>query len=232
MVNMLDLGQMDRDVINAREAGADLVIVGIHWGVEYRDQPEEHMVWLADRIVAAGADIIMGTHPHVVQPTVVRHARNEYGEQRDALIIYSLGNFVSNQRVFRREGSLIARVEVLHCEAQNRTWISDVRFTPTWVDDRLADGKRAFRVLPTTQTETCDDLDVNPTECRRQVRHRKHLATLYDASQFDWDPATTSAKDEVVVSWAFDPTGWMPYAPFSYFAAARSVSSEETVGTP
>lgn len=216
MVNMLDLGQMDRDVIEARRAGAELVIVGIHWGVEYRDQPEAHMVWLADRIVAAGADIIMGTHPHVVQPTIVRHARNEYGEQRDALVIYSLGNFVSNQRVFRREGSLIVRVEVLHCEAMNRTWISDVRFTPTWVDDRLVNGKRGFRVLPTTQTDVCDDLDVTPTECKRQIRHRKHLATLYDASQFDW---STDTVEEIPVP-AFDPTGWMLYSPFSYFAAA------------
>ncbi len=232
IVNMLDQGQMDRDVIDARAAGADLVIVGIHWGVEYRDRPEQHMVWLGDRIVAAGADIVMGTHPHVVQPSVVRQARNEYGEQRDALVIYSLGNFVSNQRVFRREGSLIARVEVLHCEAQNRTWISDVRFTPTWVDDRLADGERAFRVLPATQTDTCADLDVNPVECRRQIRHRRHLATLYDPSQFDWSTEPPVSKVEVLTSRAFDPTGWLPYAPFSYFAAARTDSSEGDSGTP
>lgn len=227
MVNMLDLGQMDRDVIEARQAGADLVIVGIHWGVEYRDQPEEDMVVLGDRMVAAGADIVMGTHPHVVQPAVVRRASNQYGEERDALVLYSLGNFVSNQRVFRREGAMIARIEVLHCEAQHRTWISDVRLTPTWVDDRLSDGSRGFRVLPTTQTDTCDDLDVSPADCRRQVRHRKHLETLYDPSQFDWDASTTKAKDEVRVGWGFDATGWTPYAPFNYFAAAFIASTSE-----
>jgi len=221
MVNMLDLGQMDRDVVDARAAGADLVIVGIHWGVEYRDQPEAYMVWLGDRMVSAGADIVMGTHPHVVQPSVVRQARNAYGEPRDALVLYSLGNFVSNQRVFRREGALLARVEVLHCEPLGRTWVSGVRFTPTWVDDRRIDGVRAFRVLPTTSGDTCEDLDVDAGDCARQIRHREHLGTLYDASQFDWSPDPPSAHGISWASRAFDATGWNLDAPFSYFAAAR-----------
>jgi len=231
-VNMLDLGRMDRDVIDARAAGADLVIVGIHWGVEYRDQPEAHMVWLGDRMVAAGADIIMGTHPHVVQGSVVRQARNAYGEPRDALVLYSLGNFVSNQRVFRRDGSLMARVEVLHCEALGRTWLSDVRFTPIWVDDRLSDGRRAFRVLPTTSTDRCHDLDVDDSDCARQIRHREHLATLYDATQFDWRTEPSSAKTSVLASRGFDPTGWKLQAAFSYFAAARREASDDGTGTP
>jgi poly-gamma-glutamate synthesis protein (capsule biosynthesis protein) len=233
MVNRLDLGQMDRDVANARSAGADLVIVGIHWGVEYRDQPEAYMVWLGDRMVEAGADIVMGTHPHVVQPAVVRPATNAYGEPRDALVLYSLGNFVSNQRAFRRDGALLARVEVLHCEAMGRTWLSDVRFTPTWVDDRSSDGRRSFRVVPAVGDGLCTDLDMDVRDCERQKRHVAHLGTLYDPVQFDWTAGSPSAKAAVLASSGFDPTGWRLDAPFSYFAAAwTDGSAGGAAGTP
>lgn len=71
--------------IAAAKAKADLVIVYPHWGYEYQGQPSERQQNLARKMIDAGADLVVGSHPHVTQTA-------EY--YRDRLIVYSLGNFV------------------------------------------------------------------------------------------------------------------------------------------
>ncbi len=68
---------------------ADLVVVSLHWGIEYATQPKPQQVELAHRMIDAGADLIVGSHPHVVQPLE---------EYQGHWIAYSLGNFIFDQR--------------------------------------------------------------------------------------------------------------------------------------
>jgi poly-gamma-glutamate synthesis protein (capsule biosynthesis protein) len=85
----------DRAVAAVRRAaeGADAVVVSLHWGVEYAQQPRAADVELAHRLADAGALVVLGHHPHVLQPVeLYRRA-----DGRTAVIAYSLGNFVSNQ---------------------------------------------------------------------------------------------------------------------------------------
>lgn len=69
--------------LRAAKAGADLLVVSLHWGREYAATPSPAQQRLAHRIIDAGADLILGHHPHVAQPAETYHAR---------LILYSLGN--------------------------------------------------------------------------------------------------------------------------------------------
>jgi len=71
----------------------DLLVVSVHWGVEYAPAPRPEDVETAHKMLEAGASVIVGHHPHVLQP--VETYRTEDG--RDAVIFYSLGNFLSNQ---------------------------------------------------------------------------------------------------------------------------------------
>jgi poly-gamma-glutamate synthesis protein (capsule biosynthesis protein) len=84
---------MATDIANIREAGADLVIISLHWGAEYVDYPTNMQVYIARSLVDAGADIIMGHHSHTPQP-LEWHYRQDGSR---GLIIYSLGNFLSDQ---------------------------------------------------------------------------------------------------------------------------------------
>ncbi len=77
-----------KNKISEAEKNADLVIVNFHWGEEYQDQPNERQKELAKLAIDSGADIIIGHHPHVIQPL-------EY--HQDKPIFYSLGNFVFDQ---------------------------------------------------------------------------------------------------------------------------------------
>lgn len=79
-------------IMDAKEI-ADIVIVSAHWGNEYTHEPTENQRTLAEKLASWGADVIIGTHPHVIQP--VEYINNPDGSR--ALVAYSLGNFISAQ---------------------------------------------------------------------------------------------------------------------------------------
>jgi poly-gamma-glutamate synthesis protein (capsule biosynthesis protein) len=93
----LQAAQLDREraiaAVREAAAGADAVVVSLHWGVEYEPQPRPQDVELAHALADAGALVVLGHHPHVLQP--VELYRRPDG--RTAVIAYSLGNFVANQ---------------------------------------------------------------------------------------------------------------------------------------
>ena len=101
-VAWLDPAQVLADIRFARPL-ADLVIVCPHWGVEYAVKPARDQVEFAHRMIDAGADLIVGSHPHVVQPLEAYH---------DRWIAYSLGNFVFDQKNTATHRGLMLKVTV------------------------------------------------------------------------------------------------------------------------
>ncbi len=79
--------------VKAARAQCDMLVVSLHWGVEYATAPRPEDVDLAHKIMDAGATVILGAHPHVLQP--VETYKTQDG--RNTIIFYSLGNFLSNQ---------------------------------------------------------------------------------------------------------------------------------------
>ena len=77
----------------AKERGADFIVALPHWGVEYTFTPMPYQTTMAKQMIDAGADVIIGAHPHVVEPVewITTDAGNE------ALVYYSLGNYTSTQ---------------------------------------------------------------------------------------------------------------------------------------
>jgi len=103
-----DTGATEEQVlaaVKAARAQCDLLVVSIHWGVEYATAPRPDDVELAHKIMEAGASVIVGHHPHVLQPVETYRTHDvppgpdgKGGEAgRDTVIFYSLGNFLSNQ---------------------------------------------------------------------------------------------------------------------------------------
>ena len=106
-IGYLRSGDFDADVQRLREAGAEVVIAMPHWGQEYRRKPEANTVSLAKKLVAAGVDVVLGSHPHMVQPVEYVTARTRDGEERTGLVAYSLGNFISNMAVQYTDSGII-----------------------------------------------------------------------------------------------------------------------------
>ncbi len=79
--------------IKAARAQCDLLVISIHWGIEYATAPRPEDVELAHKMLDAGASVIVGHHPHVLQPVETYTT----ADGRNTVIFYSLGNFLSNQ---------------------------------------------------------------------------------------------------------------------------------------
>ena len=146
LINLLDQESMKRDIELAKKQGAELVVVVLHFGQEYQRKPNEVQKEWVNFLFASGADIILGSHPHVVQEYEHRQWTTAAGEKKEGVVIYSLGNFISNQREEPTDigGILSIKVKKLGSTLQ----FEHVEFIPTWVHRYFQEGKREYTVLP------------------------------------------------------------------------------------
>ncbi|TQR20091.1 CapA family protein [Psychrobacillus vulpis] len=108
LVNLINSKQIAED-IRALKQKVDIVVVSMHWGTEYEIKPNDNQKQLAKMIADAGADIIFGHHPHVIQPYEV--ITTSSGHQ--AHVFYSLGNFFSAQKMENTDVGGIGKLEIL-----------------------------------------------------------------------------------------------------------------------
>lgn len=147
MVNVINQAKMEAAVREARSLGVDLVVVSIHNGTEYERQPSAAQEKLERAMIDAGADVVLGSHPHVIQPMETVEAKHADGSPRTAFVIHSLGNFVSGQRPRYRDTGLILRLGFEKNLKTNVTMLLSAEYVPVWVDETDASGAE-HRVLP------------------------------------------------------------------------------------
>ena len=114
MVDYIDRAIMAADIAAARKAGAEIITVCVHWGNEYQLLPHSSQKSLADFLVSKGVDLVIGSHPHVIQPMEVRHTDVDGG--KDVLVVYSLGNFISNMKTRDTRGGALVKVKLARDE--------------------------------------------------------------------------------------------------------------------
>lgn len=151
LVSLINPQKITQDITKARQAGVDLVTVILHFGLEYQRQPSAEQKALVKQLVNAGADIILGSHPHVVQPYQIIEKTGKSEKPKKAVVIYSMGNFISNQREKYRDLGVIFKVKVLKKFPDETTEIKEIKAIPTWVHRYSQGGKYQFRVLPIEQ---------------------------------------------------------------------------------
>lgn len=152
LVSLIEEQKIIEDIKRLREAGADLVTVSLHFGIEYQTKPSKEQKRLARTLVAAGADIIAGSHPHVVQPYEVVETTDEKGAPKTGLIIYSMGNFISNQRGDTKDYGVIFKVNIRKNMTDGTISLTEIESIPTWVHRYKPDSAFRYRILPIEQT--------------------------------------------------------------------------------
>lgn len=144
LVNEIDTSLIHQDMQMAKALKPDWTIVFMHWGKEYRQYASDQQEWLAQWLVDQGADMVVGAHPHVVQPiTFLR----DQARKKDCLVAYSLGNFVSNQTRLNTDGGLI--LEVVLEKVEGETQLAEAHYLPVWRYIERTKTGRNYRVLPT-----------------------------------------------------------------------------------
>ncbi len=129
LINLIDPERMKEDVRQAKEQ-SDVVVVSLHFGQEYHPDPSEDQLELAQFLADEGVDIILGHHPHVLQPP--QWLQGKDGNR--SFVIYSLGNFIAAQDGLEKEigGILTINIEKVIRGDEQQIHLKNPRFIPTW----------------------------------------------------------------------------------------------------
>lgn len=150
MVNLLDESLIKEHIKRAKDDQVDLINVYLHWGNEYVLEPASWQETLAKRIFTYGADIIIATHPHVVQKSEVYQIDGE-----NKYIIYSTGNYISNfsrndlasrnNKLYTEDGVMVQATFLI---TDDQVILEQVTHIPTWPYKYIEDNKIEYRIIP------------------------------------------------------------------------------------
>jgi len=159
IVNMIDTVQIRADLAEARARKPHFIIVVMHWGVEYQLKENEEQRRLARFLIRNGADLIIGAHPHVVQPIKNERVTMPDGSQKEVLVVYSLGNFISNQKQPNTDGGIMFQVDLLKTKGSPEVRIGQHGMIPVWrYIHQAPNGKQTYYTLPAARVERKADL--------------------------------------------------------------------------
>jgi poly-gamma-glutamate synthesis protein (capsule biosynthesis protein) len=157
VVNMLDKELITNDVEKARKKNADIIILFLHWGTEYDTIPAKSQTDLADYFQSIGVDMVIGSHPHVLQ----KMARTKnISTGKEGAVVYSLGNFVSNQRKPKTDGGSMVKIEFTR--NGDKYIISNAGYYLTWVYTPIEKYRKKFFILPCSEFENKPDFFDKP----------------------------------------------------------------------
>ena len=144
VVNRIDKNNIIKDIAAAKKLNPDLIVACMHWGIEYDSMPSRNQLQMADLLKKQGVDLIIGSHPHVLQPMELDTVANQ-------LLIYSLGNFVSAQRTAPRDGTAVVNVKLTKRNGQKPK--IEANYQLTYVHYPKVGEKRLFYIVPVADVE-------------------------------------------------------------------------------
>lgn len=167
LLNTFNYNTLDEDLLkvketieNAKKDGAELIVCYFHWGEEYQRSPNEYQQYMARKAASYGADVIFASHPHVLQGMELL---TEETTGKKVPIFYSMGNFISNQRLETldnryTEQGIIAQVRLEYMKSTKKIQAVSMDAVPVWVDKYQKAGKDVYTIIPLDK-----DVNGNPS---------------------------------------------------------------------
>ncbi|MDE6810179.1 MAG: CapA family protein [Muribaculaceae bacterium] len=158
VVDYIDTALISRDIDAVRAKGAEIITIALHWGNEYQLLPASTQKQLADYLTDKGVDMIIGGHPHVIQPMEMR-VNAESGKK--TLLVYSLGNFISNMKTDDTRGGAMARVKLTRDSTTGKAMVDTAAYSLVFTVPPDNDNKN-YRLVDATENKagswqgTCD----------------------------------------------------------------------------
>ena len=146
-VNMIDDDFILQQLALAKEQNPDLICVNMHWGYEYHTKQSTEQERLANLLFENGADVILGSHPHVLQPMEKKTITLEDGSTKDCFVIYSLGNFMSGQTKTNTRNSIILNMNFTKSGETEKTTIDSVSYVPIYMYKASSGSSQRYKVL-------------------------------------------------------------------------------------
>ncbi len=174
-VNLIDTTAIKQDIQKVRLQNPDGIIVFLHWGEQYRNHPNQSQKKLVDFLHRQGINWIIGSHPHVIQDVEHQH---DYVNKNIHLTAYSLGNFISNQRKFPRDGSVIIGLTFSKNPTTGILKLSGYQIIPIWVYKYSKNDRRHYEILPVEDFLFRPDYFIKNTDYQKMMRYYKHYLDI------------------------------------------------------
>lgn len=164
--------EVENRISAMRAAGADAIVMFIHWGDEYATRVNSNQREIAQKLCDLGVDVIAGSHPHVVQTMELLESTQEEGHR--TVVMYSMGNFLSNQRANnislttgQSEDSVLFSFTLV-AYSDGEVVIESVHILPTWVLIRGSGNGRSYHIVPLDQNvkDWAEVYDLTGTQSR------------------------------------------------------------------
>jgi len=145
-INHINPLKIKSDIENLKSKNADIVIVFFHFGVQYQKYISAEQNKIVDKTISYGADIILGSHPHLIQQ--FEKFETVGGNLDSGFVVYSLGNFISNQRWRYSDGGVIFNFNVNKNIFTDSVYVSDINYLPIWVFKGNTENGKEYIILP------------------------------------------------------------------------------------
>ena len=165
-INLIDEELMKKQIDSAKGENPDIIIACMHWGNEYKTTQNSTQEELADFLFQNGVDIILGTHPHVLEPMEKRTVTLEDGTTKDGFVIYSLGNFIADQNADYTKDSIILNLDITK-HIDGSITIDNYDYIPIYMYKDTSKSVQKMKLLDINKTiynyENYIDTSINET---------------------------------------------------------------------
>ena len=131
-VNLIDKDLIKKDIQSAKKLNPDIIVACMHWGTEYRTTANDEQKDLADFLFQNDVDIILGNHPHTLEPMEKRTITLEDGTTKEGFVIYALGNFICDQNAENTRNSIILNLSITR-HSDGKISINKAEYTPIYM---------------------------------------------------------------------------------------------------
>lgn len=169
IVNYIDKKIIKQDITTAKLNHADIIIACIHWGIEYKSQPNNTQKKLTNWMIDNGVDHIIGSHPHVIQPFEVIPDCQKYKKH---FVVYSLGNFISNMSRPRTDGGLM--IQLNFSKYEGITKLDNFDYWLTWCGRPATTNKKNYKIYKINNLNK----ELNQSSINKLNFFKKHATQL------------------------------------------------------
>ena len=145
-LNLIDKDLISKQIKQAKEQNVDMIVACMHWGTEYKTSANDEQKELADFLFKSGVDIILGNHPHVLEPMEKKTITLDDGSTKDVFVVYALGNFTADQRAEITRDSAILNLDITK-DSDGKILINKVSYVPIYMYKNSASKVHKFKIL-------------------------------------------------------------------------------------
>lgn len=186
-VNLIDKELIAKQIEIAKTENPDLICVCMHWGIEYQTQPNDTQEDLTNFLIENGVDIILGNHPHVIQPIAIKNVVLEDETTKDAFVIYSLGNFMADQNKQYTRDSAILTLTITKNMKEDKIYFDRVEYTPTYMYNTRSGTTKKFKILDIGKTiadyEAGTETSISKSTYQTLLKEYSNVETLLNVNE-------------------------------------------------